>query len=106
MPRPAIVAESWTLQELQVPKSEPREDDVAEVWKEYGAPVPVEANFPLFVIFTSGTTGKPKGVCHAHAYVAGLVETMKVAFRADPAGDRMLTVGTLGWITGQSYQIS
>lgn len=78
----------------------------ARVWRAHGAPVAVEANFPLFVIFTSGTTGKPKGLCHAHAYVAGLAETMKVVFNADPATDRMLTVGNLGWITGQSYQVS
>jgi acrylyl-CoA reductase (NADPH)/3-hydroxypropionyl-CoA dehydratase/3-hydroxypropionyl-CoA synthetase len=79
---------------------------VAELWKQYGAPVPVEANFPLFIIFTSGTTGKPKGVSHTHSYNVGLVETMKVVFEADPNVDRMMTVGALGWITGQSYQIA
>eukprot|EP00930_Biecheleria_cincta_P000858 TRINITY_DN102051_c0_g1_i1.p1 TRINITY_DN102051_c0_g1~~TRINITY_DN102051_c0_g1_i1.p1 ORF type:complete len:1248 (-),score=200.62 TRINITY_DN102051_c0_g1_i1:377-4084(-) len=79
---------------------------VAEIWKDAGSPEPVEANFPLFVIFTSGTTGKPKGVVHVHGYLVGLVETMKVSFRADPKVDRMLTVGTLGWITGQSYQVA
>merc|ERR1719217_633727 len=79
---------------------------VAEIWTKYGMPVPVEANTPLFVIFTSGTTGKPKGVAHVHAMNAGLVETMKTSFNAEPGKDRMLTVGALGWITGQSYQIS
>jgi len=107
MPQPTSLADSWTLQELQVSKSEPRDlEDVAEIWKQCGAPVPLEANYPLFIIFTSGTTGKPKGVCHVHGYVAGLVETMRYSFNADPAVDRMLTVGALGWITGQSYQIS
>mmetsp|Transcript_104786 Transcript_104786/g.337870 ORF Transcript_104786/g.337870 Transcript_104786/m.337870 type:complete len:790 (-) Transcript_104786:233-2602(-) len=104
---PATKAETRTVSALEVPKAELQgPQDVAALWKQHGAPVPVEANHPLFIIFTSGTTGKPKGVCHAHAYIAGLVETMKVVFNADPAVDRMLTVGALGWITGQSYQIA
>ena len=36
-------------------------------------------------------TGKPKGVVHVHAYLAGLVETMKVSFAADPAKDKHST---------------
>ena len=79
---------------------------VLKIWTECGSPVPVEANFPMFVVFTSGTTGKPKGLVHTHALVAGLVESMRVCFNVDPATDRMLTVAGLGWITGQSYQVS
>jgi len=107
IPAPPRKAETRSQPALEVPKIDLQgPDDVAAVWKQHGSPVPVEANFPLFVIFTSGTTGKPKGVCHAHSYTVGLVETMRVVFNADPATDRMLTVGALGWITGQSYQIA
>jgi len=108
IPVPQVRADTKVLPQLQVPKVECRTPaDVAEVWRQCGSPVPVDADFPLFVIFTSGTTGKPKGVCHAHGgYVAGLVETMKHSFAADTLVDRMLTVGALGWITGQSYQIT
>lgn len=107
MPKPRIVVETYVLAELDVQKSDPDGPaDVAAIWSEYGPPVPVEANFPLFVIFTSGTLGKPKGICHAHAYVAGIVETMSVCFGAELGVDRMLTIGTLGWITGQSYMVS
>lgn len=107
IPEPPAKAETKTVSALDVPKSDLQgAADVAAVWKQYMAPVPVEANYPLFIIFTSGTTGKPKGVCHAHSYTVGLVETMKVVFNANPDTDRMLTVGALGWITGQSYQIA
>lgn len=68
-------------------------------------PLPVEANYPLFFIYTSGSTGKPKGIVHAHAYVAGIAETMAVSFDARP-GDTIYVVADPGWITGQSYLIS
>jgi len=107
VPKPAAKAETHTVPGLKVAKEQLQgPDDVAAVWKECGAPVPVEANYPLFIIFTSGTTGKPKGVAHVHGYTVGLVETMRTVFNADPATDRMMTVGALGWITGQSYQIA
>lgn len=110
MPKPEVKAQTDVVSSIPVADAETKglkgPAAVVEVWKQFGAPVPVEANYPLFIIFTSGTTGKPKGVCHAHAYVAGLVETMKVVFKAEPNVDRMMTVGALGWITGQSYQIA
>jgi len=69
--------------------------------------VPVDAEFPLFIMYTSGSTGKPKGIVHVHGgYVAGLIETMKVAFDAVPGEDTMYVIADPGWITGQSYQIT
>ena len=66
----------------------------------------VEANFPLFIIYTSGTTGKPKGIVHAHGYLAGIMMTMQTSFDTTPGADIALVLASFGWITGQSYMIA
>ncbi len=82
----------------------PDEDFVRAIWAS-SAPLPVDAEFPLFFIYTSGSTGKPKGVVHVHGgYVAGVADTMATAFDARP-GDVLYVVADPGWITGQSYMI-
>lgn len=61
---------------------------------------------PSFASYTSGSTGKPKGIVHGHgAYVRAVRATMDVVFPLSPEDKTrgMLTVGNLGWITGQSY---
>ena len=81
--------------------------------------VPVESEFPLFIVYTSGSTGKPKGIVHVHGgYVAGIAHTMRIAFDIperpfpeDPINlpeqkDVIYVVADPGWITGQSYMIS
>ena len=83
----------------------PDADFVRAIWSA-SAPVPLDAEFPLFFIYTSGSTGKPKGVVHVHGgYTAGIAYSMRVAFDAQ-AGDVMYVVADPGWITGQSYMIS
>ena len=68
---------------------------------------PLDAEWPLFIIYTSGSTGKPKGVVHVHGgYLAGIAQTMKVAFDAVPGRDVIYVVADPGWITGQSYMIA
>lgn len=83
----------------------PDQDFIAAVYRT-SRPVPVDASFPLFVIYTSGSTGRPKGVVHAHAYVAGVLHTMRAAFGAIPGEDVIYVIADPGWITGQSYMIS
>nr|MCU0619458.1 AMP-binding protein [Gemmatimonadaceae bacterium] len=78
---------------------------VRAIWASV-APVPLDAEFPLFFIYTSGSTGKPKGVVHVHGgWLSGVAHSMKVAFDARP-GDVLYVVADPGWITGQAYMIS
>jgi acrylyl-CoA reductase (NADPH) / 3-hydroxypropionyl-CoA dehydratase / 3-hydroxypropionyl-CoA synthetase len=81
----------------------PDTDFVRAIWAS-SKPLPVDADYPMFFIYTSGSTGKPKGIVHAHGYAAGIAETMKVSFDAQP-GDTLFVVADPGWITGQSYLI-
>ncbi|QIL79049.1 acetate--CoA ligase [Diaphorobacter sp. HDW4A] len=67
------------------------------------APVPVEAEHPLFILYTSGSTGKPKGVQHATGgYLLWAKVTMDWTFDAKP-DDVFWCTADIGWITGHTY---
>ena len=80
---------------------------VSLAWR-VAAPVPVEANHPLFVLYTSGSTGRPKGIVHVHGgYAVGLSVTaaLVLGIGSESTRETLLVVATPGWITGQSYMI-
>ncbi|NNM05696.1 MAG: acetate--CoA ligase [Gemmatimonadetes bacterium] len=63
----------------------------------------MDAEDPLFLLYTSGTTGKPKAILHTHGgYQVGTATTLKYAFDLKPE-DRWWCAADPGWITGHSY---
>ncbi|OAA20566.1 acetyl-coenzyme A synthetase [Frankia sp. EI5c] len=67
-------------------------------------PLPVSAEHPLFILYSSGSTAKPKGILHTTGgYLLGATYTHRAVFDLDPGSDVYWCSADVGWITGHSY---
>ena len=79
-------------------------DEALDAAEDECAAEPLDAEHPLFILYTSGSTAKPKGVLHTTGgYLTGVKATTEMVFDLKPDEDVYWCSADVGWVTGHSY---